>query len=199
MSKRVRPATELLCEPVDLSAEDQARVEWFRHFNELIQDHLLTGVAVSISKSQEVSESPLFQAFLRLNNARAELYGCSLTHEQLGKVTALDIAIAGLLQEAVSPRAREVLGRLAKANDGKASWRLEEIKALSRQLANEFWAEDHSKQVRIGAMAKRVFEALCADKKDGQFVPKEKTLRTWLKDVAPEYATAKGAPRRSAN
>ncbi|WP_322614996.1 hypothetical protein [Pseudomonas sp. BIC9C] len=199
MSKRIGPATALLTAHVEPTAEElsaqERRAEKRRRFNELIQRSILTGVGLSISKRQDPDDSPLFEAAMRFFDVRAELYECLRNSEQFGKVAALDIAFGELFREAVIPRAKEVRQRLDTANEKRARKNSpQKIKAL--KLAEQYWAEDHEQRVLIGAMAERIFNHIRETKEDGDFVPKPKTLRGWLRDIAPDYGRKRGAPRK---
>lgn len=68
------------------------------------------------------------------------------------------------------------------------------FRETSKAIAEYLWSMDNNESIRTGDMAQQVMSILY--KINSDLVPEEKTLRSWLTQVAPHYAKT---PGRSSN
>lgn len=78
---------------------------------------------------------------------------------------------------------------------GLIAERLAKAKEAAKQAARELWAKDSERQIRIGAMALKVYQALLGTEHKESLPFDGTALREWIKEVAPDYARRGGAPR----
>jgi hypothetical protein len=77
-----------------------------------------------------------------------------------------------------------------------------DIELEARQIAESLWASDTEKELLIGYVADVVIGDLHLkwdekDKETAKKIPKNATMRKWLRLIAPEYATAQRRPRKN--
>lgn len=81
---------------------------------------------------------------------------------------------------------------LNKYNNAKA-----DLVEAALDIANTIWLNDTDKALRIGDVASSVYIQLKEQGK-GELLPeKTDTIKTWIKPIAPNYATRGGRPKKS--
>lgn len=67
----------------------------------------------------------------------------------------------------------------------------EDVIALARRIAAKEWGEDTERKIKIGEMAKKIYNALL-ETKHCKLVSSSDSVRRWIRPVAPEYAKKPG-------
>lgn len=142
------------------------------------------------------------------------------THEELARSTARLILERSHIREASIEAAGEVAKEVAKSvaiqaisafkqhkkrpyqenykgTLGLIADRLAKAKEAAKQAARELWAKDSERQIRIGAMALKVYQALHGTEHEESLPLDQSALRKWIKEVAPDYARMGGPPRKN--
>lgn len=70
---------------------------------------------------------------------------------------------------------------------------LAKARIASEQIAKKRWEEDMDKEIRISNMAELVREELAATE-HRHFCPQLETVKTWIRQAAPDYARKRGRP-----
>lgn len=137
---------------------------------------------------------------------RRLLLGLEIFEELAAEVPELEVPIADGVQKLLMSMFQlvsEVAGAsiesevlkiapLAKKNKAKAA-----VAARACELAKQFWGEDEQQQIRISAMAARVYGTL-HEEGFGEILPDyQDGVKDWIKIVAPEYARKGGKPRKT--
>lgn len=65
-------------------------------------------------------------------------------------------------------------------------------KEVAKAFAEYFWKNDTEKLIKIGTMCDKVYEALLYTEYRDELPEKNGSIKTWIKDVAPNYAREAG-------
>ncbi|WP_040261913.1 hypothetical protein [Pseudomonas massiliensis] len=66
----------------------------------------------------------------------------------------------------------------------------------AKQIASEMWADDLSNEIKTSEMADMVWARLVDEGHSAQLPEHAARVRVWIRSVAPEYAKAKGRPKK---
>lgn len=131
--------------------------------------------------------SPLYNELQdKLNEARNII--SILTDEK----TSLNNRLTELNQQLEQAQLNQPIAQNSELNGfNKVNAERTQLKQMGRSLAKYVWSMDISKGITTGEMIQQVKTVLS---NIDSVLPKDETIRNWLKDIAPDYAKAGGRP-----
>lgn len=87
----------------------------------------------------------------------------------------------------------EKIQKSPKKPQGKSKEKIA-AQIAARETAKHYWRKDKEQKIRMGEMCQLVWDSLCGSEYHPELPDKPESLRDWIKDIAPEYASEQGRP-----
>lgn len=89
----------------------------------------------------------------------------------------------------IEPESQETIEKIKPVGVSKEKI---EAKRYARNIAEYLWSQDKNEEIKIGQMCENVYSALFETKHKSQLPDQVVSIRSWIKDIAPSYASEAG-------